>query len=445
MASILYIAQFFSTEAEPGGQGQRHYKHANALVEDGHHVTVITSGSTTMNIQPTGDASAQQPWIHPNLRILKVPCAPMAKRSVLSRAINYFAFSFKALMLGLKLLYSDRQSFQFVLGSSPPLLIGLVAYVLSVLARAEFFLEVRDLWSQTMAANGFIKNPLVIALNRALESFLYQRSHRILVVSRPFAEEIEAQVPGSFKKIQFVPNGADLEFFEYPRLWRGTYLNQGPAEHDPVYNIVYAGVFSDYTRLEVLLEAAEKIRERAPRIRFNLVGGGYQFDNLKRQAQARSLDNVAFWNALPKNRISKFLMEGDLSIINYRKLDVFGQVLPNKLFDYLAAGRPILAAVPEGEVSRVLAESGAGDAVEPENVDALVAKILWFYENQETALRMGLRGQRYVRRHYNRIQLVERFLTLFPRVIPLDPAKRREAIGVRPANVVSIHRVKMPG
>lgn len=429
MASILYIAQFFSTEAEPGGQGQRHFKHANALVEDGHTVTVITSGCTTMQLNMQQDGLEDHPanvWVHPNLNIIKLPTAPMNKRSVFSRAQRYFSFSLKAFMAGLQLMFIERRKFHFVLGSSPPLLIALVAYLLSIVARAEFYMEVRDLWSQTMAANGFINNPWAIRVNRWLESFLYRASHKIIVVSQSFTDEIEAQVPGTRAKIEYIPNGADMEFYQYPRLWRGSYLRATEADRK-LYHVNYAGVFSDYTRLESLLEAAAIVQEKAPDIQFNLAGGGYQFDRLRALATDLGLRNVRFWDALPKNRISKFIMEGDLSIINYRKLGIFGQVLPNKLFDYLAAGRPILAAVPQGEVSNALDESEGGIWVEPENIEAIAGKILWFYENQEAGLKMGLNGLNYVQRKFNRNLLVEDFLELFPRVIPLNPAKRRDS------------------
>ncbi len=441
MTSILYIAQFFSVETEPGGQGQRHYKHAKALVEDGHHVTVITSGCTTMQSGQSGQlstsgSSTTSEWNHPNLTIIKLPVEPMNKRSVLSRAKRYFAFNLKALATGLTLLLIERKRFHFVLGSSPPLLIALVAYLLSIVARAEFCLEIRDLWSQTMAANGFIKNKPLIALNRWLESWLYTKAKKIIIVSEAFASEIIAQAPHTGHKIMYIPNGADMEFYQYPKLWKGSYLREAEADRN-LFHVNYTGVFSDYTRLETLLETAAQLQESAPDIRFNLVGGGYQFDSIRQLAEQMNLKNVCFWEALPKNRINKFTMEGDLSIINYRNLDIYGQVLPNKLFDYMASGRPILAAVPQGEVSRILDESGCGFCVEPENVTALIEKIMWFYNHREQGLKMGFQGQNYVRRHFNRNLLVTHFLALFPRVIPINPSKRREvAAATEPANNV---------
>ena len=442
MSDILYIAQFFSTESEPGGQGQRHYKHARSLAEDGHHVTVITSGSTTMAMgEPSEPADVETAhnkadrealWHNPRLEIIKLPSAPMANRSVLSRAVRYFSFSARALWTGLTLIYGQRRDYNFVLGSSPPLLMGLVAWVLAFLCKAEFILEVRDLWSQTMAANGFIKNPVALWLNKAVESFLYAQSKQIIVVSKAFEDEIEKQVSGSLPKCVFIPNGADLEYYEPPKLWRGSFLHGADRAANPeLFNVIFAGVFSDYTNLETLLDAAAILKEQAPHVRIHLAGGGYQFTRIRELVQEKTLHNIKFWGTIPKSRISKFLMEGDLSIINYRNLEIFGQVLPNKLFDYLAAGKPILAATPSGEVSRILTESGAGKCVIPEDPQALANSIVWFSQNRQAGLEMGKAGHAYVRRNFNREVLVQQLLELFPRVIPIDPAKRveHEAVG----------------
>jgi colanic acid biosynthesis glycosyl transferase WcaI len=419
MSNILYIAQFFSLDMEPGGQGQRHFKHAVALAENGHQVTVITGGGTTMSQTNRAMVEGLTPSDLPDsLHIIRLSAAPMKKRSVLTRALAYFDFSGKALWTGLWLAVKEKQSFSFVLGSSPPLLVAFVAYLLSLVFRASFYMEVRDLWSQTMSANGFITNRWVISLNRAIESWLYRQSAHIITLSPAFGPEIEAQTPGVQRNIEYIPNGADMEFYQLPQLWTGSYLRSTPEDRAK-YQVNYAGVYSDYTHLETLLDAAKLLQAQAPDIHINLVGGGYQYEQLNAYAQQLNLKNVIFWDALPKTRISKFLMEGDLSIINYRNLKIFGQVLPNKLYDYLAAGRPILAAAPAGEVCRIVQESGAGKTVTPENAPALAEAIVWFYENQEAALKMGLQGQQYVRRHFNRKQMIERIVGLFPKVLSM--------------------------
>jgi len=431
MSKILYIAQFFSLDLEPGGQGQRHFKHAVALAENGHEVTVITGGGTTMS-QPT---QAQLEGLIPtglpeSLSIIRLPAGAMKKRSVLNRALAYFDFSGKALWTGLKLAYQEKQHFGFVLGSSPPLLVALVAYLLSLVFRAKFYMEVRDLWSQTMSANGFITNRWAIDLNRAVESWLYRQSAQIITLSPAFGPEIETQTPGCDSKTEYIPNGADLEFYQYPQLWNGSYLRT-TAEDSARFHINYAGVYSDYTHLETLLEAAALIQNQAENAHFNLVGGGYQLEKLKAYAEQLGLRNITFWDALPKTRISKFLMEGDLSIINYRNLKIFGQVLPNKLYDYMAAGRPVVAAVPEGEVSRIIEASGCGKTLAPENAQALADSILWFYRNQEEGVKMGMQGQQYVLRHFNRKALIDKLLNLFPKVIamPLPAQGQSQFVG----------------
>jgi glycosyltransferase involved in cell wall biosynthesis len=247
------------------------------------------------------------------------------------------------------------------------------------------------------------------------------------VVSKAFEAEIEQQVRGSSAKTVFIPNGADLEYYEPPKLWRGCFMQGSAPDSENLFHVVFAGVFSDYTNLETLLEAAAILRDTAPEIRIHLAGGGYQFARIRELVQKNALHNVKFWGTIPKSRISKFLMEGDLSIINYRNLGIFGQVLPNKLFDYLAAGRPILAASPEGEVGRILRESGAGRVIAPEDPQALAEHILWFATHRSEGLAMGGAGNAYVRKHFNREALIQHVLDLFPRVIPIDTAKRGDA------------------
>ncbi len=448
MANILYIAQFFSTETEPGGQGQRHYKHAKALAESGHHVTVITSGTTTMSAPlpvvkkngKKGEKNAKKENSKINiaaspsqsskripdgsLTVIHIPTVTMSKRSVLSRAYRYFEFSFKALLKGVELTLNPSNLFHYVLGSSPPILIGLIAYILSVLARAEFILEVRDLWSQTMESNGFINNRWIIDVNRALESFLYRASKKIIVVSDAFIPVIEDQVDGSDAKLINIPNGADLEFYEYPLMWQGTYFSDDTESPERVtetkknFNVVYAGVFSDYTNVESILETASLLQKTHPHIKFHLAGGGYQEQELKALKESMRLENVYFWGVLPKQRISKFISEGDVSLINYRDLDIYGKVLPNKLFDYLAAANPIIACAPKGSVTDVIEASNSGFCLTPEKPIELANKLVWLSENPNDVTTMGKQGKDYVREHFNRDTLVRQFVGLFPSLIP---------------------------
>lgn len=452
MANILYIAQFFSTETEPGGQGQRHYKHAKALAESGHHVTVITSGTTTMSAPlPTpkdknkAEKSAKKQSNNitiaakPNpsskripdgsLTVIHIPTAAMSKRSVLSRAYRYFEFSFKALLKGFELTLNPSNLFHYVLGSSPPILIGLIAYILSVVARAEFILEVRDLWSQTMESNGFINNRWIIDVNRALESFLYRASKKIITVSDAFIPVIEEQVDGSASKLVDIPNGADLEFYEYPLMWQGTYFSDETEKSlktnttaQKNFNVVYAGVFSDYTNVESILETALLLQKTHPHIKFHLAGGGYQEQKLKALKESMRLENVYFWGVLPKQRISKFISEGDVSLINYRDLDIYGKVLPNKLFDYLAAANPIIACAPKGSVTDVIEASNSGFCLTPEKPLELANKLVWLSDNPNEVSAMGQQGKNYVREHFNRDTLVRQFVSLFPSIIPFPQA-----------------------
>jgi glycosyltransferase involved in cell wall biosynthesis len=125
--------------------------------------------------------------------------------------------------------------------------------------------------------------------------------------------------------------------------------------------------------------------------------------------------------------MSKFLMEGDLSILHYQALPSYATLLPNVLFDYLAAGRPVIAAMPDGETSRVLRQSKAGMVVPPENVMAIVEAISWFYEHPRQGLKMGVQAYNFAARNFDRRQLVNRLLVLFPRAIPQPVGTSRDS------------------
>ncbi len=405
MAHILYIAQFYSSAEQPGGQGFRHFKHTQALAENGHQVTLITSGNTTMS-----NNHREQDVVpsHPDVTIVHLKSKPLNKRNVISRAINYFQFGFNALAAGIQLTLTEKPRYEIVLGSSPSIVIGVIAFILAFLNQAKFYLEVRDLWSQVMAANGFIRNKMVIALNAWVETFLYHHADTIIVLSQAFEEEIRKQAPGTKADFFFIPNGADFEIAA-PAQSRVT---SAPVKSKP-FEVVFAGVFSDYTKLETLIETA-KILQAKEEIVFHLVGGGYEYEKIKALAEEAGLENVNFWPAISKSEVSHFLARCDLSVISYRDLEIYKTVLPNKLFEYMTIARPIVASVCPGEITKVIESSECGIVVPPESPEQLAQSIVWLYEHPAERHKMGKNAVRYVRKHFDRSRLVQQYVDIFP-------------------------------
>jgi glycosyltransferase involved in cell wall biosynthesis len=436
MANILYIAQFFSLDNEPGGQGQRHYRHAQALANDGHTVTVLTGDVNSMDAKRSSGAAIEQ-HLKPGLRVIRLATGPMNRKGWLSGIKRHLEFGVRALWTGVRLKLEERRPFAYVLGSSPPLPVGIAACILSVLNRADFYLDVLDLQSQTIRTRGPIQNSLLIGLSRMVESWLHRRARKIIAVSPGFIEQIEMQTPFVHHKIELIPNGADIELYQYPQLCRESFMRATP-EDQALFQVNYAGSFNDAANLETILAVAAVMQDIKPNIRFNLAGGGDQFEKLKAMIENYELWNVKFWEPIPRNKISKFIMEGDLSIIHYRALPSLKHGLPNKLFDYMAAGRPIMAAVPEGEISRMLKKAKCGITVQPDEIKAMVDVICWFHDHPDQGLKMGVQGYNYVCRHFDNKLLTEQLLKLFPRVISMHTPKQHEEASTTDIRIANI-------
>jgi glycosyltransferase involved in cell wall biosynthesis len=172
---------------------------------------------------------------------------------------------------------------------------------------------------------------------------------------------------------------------------------------------MYVGAHGTYSSLETVLGAAGLLRDR-PEVRVVLVGGGDRKPALVAQAAAEGLDNVVFVDPVPKREVPRWLARADIALLPYQDNPLFAGALPNKVFDYLAAARPILAAAPEGELTRLVRAAGCGSCVPPEDPAAMAAAIRTLAGDPALREDMGLRGRETALRDYDRRALAARFV-----------------------------------
>ncbi len=238
-----------------------------------------------------------------------------------------------------------------VIGSSPQLFAASAARTIARRMRVPFVFEVRDLWPESLLAAGGKRGPGYRFLDR-MASGLYRDAGRILVLAQGVGQYLTERGVAA-EKIVHVPNGVDVETI-LPRACLGT----EPDESRPL-RLIYAGAHGPANGLECVLTAAELLRDQ-PGLHFVLVGDGPSKAQLQKQAASRQLLNVEFLATVSKHALVSLLHEADagLMILKDAPLFSFG-VSPNKLFDYLAAGIPVICNVP-GEVDAMLGRSGAG-------------------------------------------------------------------------------------
>ena len=389
---ILLIHQAFAALDEAGGT--RHHELAHYLVENGHRVTVITSPVSYLS----GQQQRKSRWIEKTIdssgvTILRTYTYPALHRSFVHRVISFFSFMISSFGAGMGVRKVD-----LVWGTSPPIFQGFTAWLVSRIKRVPFLFEVRDLWPAFAIAVGVLRNPWLIKASLWLESFLYKHADRIIVNSPGYVDHVAAR---GGRGIVLIPNGADSAMFT-----RGGKGEDFRREHglDGKYLAVYAGAHGLSNDLDVVLQAARLLADR-PEICFVLVGDGKEKPRLQAAATELDLQNLVFIPPVPKNGMPQVLAAADACIAILKPLELYKTTYPNKVFDYMAAGRPVVLAI-DGVIRRVVEDAGAGIPVEPGNPQALAGAILKLALDDrhggDLGHNLGLAGREYVEKNFSR-------------------------------------------
>jgi len=386
---ILLIHQAFAALHEPGGT--RHHELAQHLVQQGYRVTVIASALTYL----TGGSQQERiPWVQrqdggEGITILRAYTYNALHRSFFHRLLSFFSFMFSSFFIGLRVKHVD-----VVWGTSPPIFQGVTAWMLARLKGALFLFEVRDLWPAFAVAVGVLTSRPLIAASEWLERFLYRRSDQLIVNSPGFIDHIQKR---GGRQIALIPNGAEASMFD-PQA-DGADLRQQYGLQEK-FVVLYAGAHGLSNDLEILLLAAKDLKDR-PEIAIVLLGDGKDKPNLVAKAAELGVSNVHFLPALPKAEMREALAAADACIAILKPIEMYRTVYPNKVFDYMAAGRATLLAI-DGVIREVIEQGQAGVFVPPGDPEAMARAIRQFADDRQMVRSMGLNGRRYLEAHFDR-------------------------------------------
>jgi glycosyltransferase involved in cell wall biosynthesis len=390
---ILLVHQAFAALDEPGGT--RHIEMARALAAKGHRVTIITSAVSYL----TGkSSSAAQKTEHPipGVTIRRVYTYPALHRSFFHRVLSFFSFMFSSFFTGLAVDHVD-----LVWGTSPPIFQGWTAWLLARLKRVPFLFEVRDLWPAFAIAVGVLRQKTLIRLSLWLERFLYRHAEVIVVNSPGFIEHIKGR---GGRNIHLVENGVDPAMF-VSKAGGKEFRRQHNLENNCV--ILYAGAHGISNDLPVVLAAAEQIKDEKS-VRFVFVGDGKEKAALQQLAQSKGLSNTLFLPSVPKSQMAEVIAGADACLAILKPLELYKTTYPNKVFDYMAAGKPVLLAI-DGVIRQVVEDAQAGLFVQPGDVASLAQAVRWVSQHPSEASKLGENGKTYVSTHFNRLRLAEKF------------------------------------
>jgi glycosyltransferase involved in cell wall biosynthesis len=379
----------------------------------GHDVHVLTGfpHHPTGRIPPEYRSAFRRGYSHENfegVHLHRTWIFPAANRGKVRRSLNYASFMASAALVGsLRLPRPD-----VIVATSPQLLCAAAGYLLAARFRVPLVMEVRDLWPESLVAVGASgsRSSLVGTLER-LAKGLYRRASHIVTVTETQREVIvRAGIPA--ERVSVVPNGVDLPFFEAGAAIPDTAV----ALPDDRFLVTYIGTIGMAHHLETLLEAAGLLRGDS-RFLFRLVGEGARRQALEAQARSAGLANVEFCGQRPRGEVARWIAESSACAVLLRRNDVFRTVVPSKILEIMAVGRPILLGV-EGEAKALVERAAAGVVVEPENAAHLAAAIQALAGDRARCRQFGENGRKFAAREFLREKLADRYLQLLARLAP---------------------------
>jgi glycosyltransferase involved in cell wall biosynthesis len=391
---ILLIHQAFAEIDEAGGT--RHHEIARRLVEKGHRVTVLSGQVSYL----TGERTVSPAVLHRSYDEVGVEvwrCLSYAgwHRSFLHRMLSFFTFTLTSVIIGLFVRDVDA-----IWGTSPPIFQGFSAWVIARLKRRPFLFEVRDIWPYFAVEVGVLRQPVLIRLAEWLERFLYRKAEIVVVNSPGYVSHVSER---GARDVRIVPNGVDLSLFPENQ---DSVVFRKANNIEAGFIVMYAGAHGLSNDLSVVLHAAARL-ERETDIHFVFVGDGKEKDALVEQAHSLELKNVLFLPPVPKNEIGAVLVGAEACIAILKPINAYKMTYPNKVFDYMAAGKAVLLMI-DGVIREVVEVAHAGIFIPPGDAEALVQGIQELKSDPINTVEMGRRGRSYVRDHFARSDLADK-------------------------------------
>jgi glycosyltransferase involved in cell wall biosynthesis len=396
---ILFLSHYFPPEVN--APASRTYEHCKQWVKEGHEVTVVTCAPN----HPRGAVyegyrnKIFQRENREGIQVVRLWTYVTANEGFLKRTLNYISYMMAAVFVAPFL-----SKFDVVLSTSPQFFNGLAGFLVSRIKRAPWILEIRDLWPESIVAVGAITNRPIIRLLEGLELFAYRKADHLVVVTDSFkAHMLTREIPA--EKVTVIKNGVDFSL--YKKTLQGSSELSCKLGLEGKFVASYVGTHGMAHHLETVLDAARELTEWK-NIVFLLVGDGAERSRLVTIRDEMKLSNVIMLNQQPKEMMPELWSLSSVSLVLLKRSDLFKTVIPSKIFESMAMGKPVILGV-EGESAELVMSAGGGICIEPESARDLASQVLKLSRHPAICQELGANGRRYVLEHFDREVLARRF------------------------------------
>lgn len=386
------------------GMEFRPYYLAREWVRMGHDVTIVAASFSHLRQKNLKIRNKKEEVID-GIRYVWLPVSEYEGNTI-KRFVNMLQF--------IRQLYKNINFFvklrpDVVIASSTYPLDVYPAHKLADKVKAKFIFELHDLWPLSpRLLGGMSKYHPFIVLMQMAEDYWCKHADKVVSVL-PKAKQYLITRGLDESKFFYIPNGIVLSDVQYIEPLFLQYEEIIQKLRKDKFLIGYAGGHAVSNALDILIDAALNLKENSS-IHFVLLGNGNEKEKLQRICREQNLDNVTFLDSIPKNMVPDFLLNMDCLYIGWKKHPLYKYgISPNKLMDYMMAGKPIIHSVSAG--NDLVKEANCGVSVEAEDVAGIVKAIRYLQSMPaEKRIQLGMNGKKFVMKNHDYKVLAEKFI-----------------------------------
>ncbi|GAB3234259.1 glycosyltransferase family 4 protein [Psychrobacter pacificensis] len=394
---ILYFHQHFSTPK--GAAGIRSYAMAQSLLKNGHQVTMVCGsfGNGQTGLTDSFVNGMRRGEVE-GIKIIEFELPYSNDLTFAQRVSLFLSFAYKSVKVAM------TEKYDLIFATTTPLTASIPGIAAKWLRRKPFVFEVRDLWPELPKAMGVIKNPIILWLMSVLEWISYHSADRLIGLSPGIVNGIISRGIDR-EKVAMIPNGCDLDIFAIePDGWRPESVEKTDLM------AIFTGTHGLANGLDAVIDAALELKNRKQQeIKLVLVGNGMKKAALQKRAQELKLSNVIFHDPVDKAKLAGLMSEADIGLQVLANVPAFYYgTSPNKFFDYIAAGLPVLNNYP-GWLAELIKQEDAGYSVSPESSTQFADALERAASNRKKLKQMGKNAQLLAKREFDRAKLSQKF------------------------------------
>ena len=402
---ILYFHQHFGTPS--GSSGSRSYMFARQLVQKGHDVIMICGSMANCTTGLEGPFSnGMRHGEVDGIEVIEFDLPYANRQSFIRRTWQFFKYAIRSSMVALSTDYD------LVFATSTPLTAGIPGILAKIIRRKPFVFEVRDLWPELPKAMGVIKNPLALHLMDWLEWISYKSAKGCIGLSPGIVKGITGR--GILQdRVTMIPNGCDFDIFGDKDIEK----KRPDFASDTDLLATFTGSHGLANGLDAVLDAAAvlKMRNRND-VKILFVGDGMLKPHLEKRAQEEGLTNCHFMPPVPKRQLAAIQKGADVGLMILANIPAFYYgTSPNKFFDYITTGLPVLNNYP-GWLADLITENNCGIAVSPANPEAFADALIYMADHKDQLHTMGYNARLLAEREFNRNKLADDFINFLEAV-----------------------------